>query len=59
MTDSGGFQVLSLAFGDKNKVGKFMTGDKKEKTVFKRSKIKITDAGVYFTYNNKKLFLGH
>src|SRR3989344_9621512 len=25
MTDSGGFQVLSLAFGDKNKVSKFMS----------------------------------
>ena len=24
MTDSGGFQVLSLAFGDKNKVGKII-----------------------------------
>ncbi|MEK7076552.1 MAG: hypothetical protein AAB941_02735 [Patescibacteria group bacterium] len=24
MTDSGGFQILSLAFGDKNKVGKIL-----------------------------------
>ena len=39
MTDSGGFQVLSLAFGDKNKVGKFMTGYLPElpgKTWYKR-----------------------
>ncbi len=56
MTDSGGFQVLSLAFGDKNKVGKFMTGlpaqagDAKADTSYKRSKIKITQKGVYFNF---------
>ena len=48
MTDSGGFQVLSLAFGNKNKVGKFMTGSSGTDTIQKRSKIRITSKGVYF-----------
>src|SRR3989344_4942942 len=48
MTDSGGFQVLSLAFGDKSKIGKFMTGNAKIDKNYKRSKIKITANGVYF-----------
>ncbi|HZZ99278.1 MAG TPA: tRNA guanosine(34) transglycosylase Tgt [Candidatus Paceibacterota bacterium] len=79
MTDSGGFQVLSLAFGDKNKVGKFMTGDRDSNlpasgfarpigtlseqapadlAEYKRTKIKINQKGVYFTYDGKKRFLG-
>lgn len=58
MTDSGGFQVLSLAFGDKSKVGKFMTGEVKADENFKRTKIKITEKGVHFIYNGKKMFLG-
>jgi queuine tRNA-ribosyltransferase len=48
MTDSGGFQVLSLAFSNKNKIGKFMTGSRKNGAVLKRDKIKITPKGVYF-----------
>lgn len=51
MTDSGGFQVLSLAFGDKDKVGKFMTGEVKADDSFKRTKIRITDKGVHFLFN--------
>lgn len=58
MTDSGGFQVLSLAFGDKNKVGKFMTGDAKPDENYKRTKIRITQKGVHFNYLGRKLFLG-
>ncbi len=58
MTDSGGFQVLSLAFGDKSKVGKFMTGDAAKDESYKRSKIRITQKGVHFNYAGKKLFLG-
>jgi len=58
MTDSGGFQVLSLAFGDKNKVGKFMTGDIKKDESYKRTKIKITEKGVRFVFKGKKMFLG-
>ncbi|MBI2065133.1 MAG: tRNA guanosine(34) transglycosylase Tgt [Candidatus Yanofskybacteria bacterium] len=58
MTDSGGFQVLSLAFSDKNKVGKFMTGEAKADKSYKRSKIKITEKGVHFLFNGKKMFLG-
>lgn len=58
MTDSGGFQVLSLAFGDKNKVGKFMTGETKADSSYKRSKIRITQKGVHFNFKGKKSFLG-
>ncbi len=58
MTDSGGFQVLSLAFGDKNKVGKFMTGDAIADVSYKRSKIQITKKGVHFKFKDQKLFLG-
>jgi queuine tRNA-ribosyltransferase len=58
MTDSGGFQVLSLAFGDKNKVGKFMADDTRPDDNFKRSKIKITAKGVYFNFKGSKKFLG-
>ncbi len=58
MTDSGGFQVLSLAFGDKNRVGKFMTGETKTDSSYKRSRIRITQKGVHFNFNGKKLFLG-
>jgi len=64
MTDSGGFQVLSLAFADKNKVSKFMTASsaevltKVERKNYKRSKIRITNKGVHFNYEGRKLFLG-
>ncbi|KKP93477.1 MAG: Queuine tRNA-ribosyltransferase [Parcubacteria group bacterium GW2011_GWA1_36_12] len=58
MTDSGGFQVLSLAFGDKNKVGKFMTGEARVDSSYKRSKIRITQKGVHFNFKGKKSFLG-
>lgn len=58
MTDSGGFQVLSLAFSDKNKVGKFMTGSAKKGEILKRDKIWITSKGIYFTFDGKKMFLG-
>ena len=58
MTDSGGFQVLSLAFDNKNKVGKFMTGEAKPDASYKRTKIRITKEGVHFNYKGRKLFLG-
>jgi len=58
MTDSGGFQVLSLAFDDKDRVGKFMKDDAKLDTSYKRTKIKITSKGVKFFYNKKWKFLG-
>src|SRR3990167_6445868 len=58
MTDSGGFQVLSLAFDDKNKVGKFMTGDAKPDVSYKRTRIKITSQGVKFLWNGRWKFLG-
>jgi queuine tRNA-ribosyltransferase len=60
MTDSGGFQVLSLAFGDKNKVGKIinpqLTTDDLQQ--IKRTKIRVTSKGVHFNFKNKKYFLG-
>ena len=58
MTDSGGFQVLSLAFDDKNKIGKFMTGDTKPDVSYKRTRIKITSQGVKFLWNGRWKFLG-
>jgi queuine tRNA-ribosyltransferase len=58
MTDSGGFQVLSLAFSDKAKVGKFMTGEAKVDQSYKRTKVKITAKGVKFFYDGKWKFLG-
>ncbi len=58
MTDSGGFQVLSLAFGNKSKVGKFMTGDAKAQKDFKRTRVKISGKGVEFYFNGKLFFLG-
>jgi len=58
MTDSGGFQVLSLAFDDKNKIGKFITDNARADKNYKRSKIKITEKGVYFKYDEKWKFMG-
>ena len=58
MTDSGGFQVLSLAFSNKDAAGKFLTGSRRKNTVLKRDKIKITERGVYFYQDGEKLFLG-
>src|SRR3989338_2560089 len=43
MTDSGGFQVLSLAFDNKYKVGKFIGDNAKTDKDYIRSKIKIID----------------
>ena len=58
MTDSGGFQVLSLAFDNKNRVGKFMADSAKKDATYKRTKIKITSKGVHFLFNGKWRFLG-
>src|SRR3989338_4272185 len=58
MTDSGGFQVLSLAFDNKNKIGKFIGDDAKTDSDYKRSKIRITEKGVYFKYDKRWKFLG-
>lgn len=58
MTDSGGFQVFSLGFGKKNKVGKILKSDFKEGEKIKREKIRITDRGVYFSVDGKEKFLG-
>lgn len=68
MTDSGGFQVLSLAFGDESKIGKFIKDSAKADATYNRSRIRITRKGVYFKFNDhstsprlrrtRELFLG-
>ncbi len=57
MTDSGGFQVFSLAFGQDNKVSKILG---KENILNKptRKNIKIAEKGVYFKLNGANKFLG-
>ncbi len=57
MTDSGGFQVFSLGFGRKNKVGKILKSNIKSAKNIKRQNIKITNKGVYFMLEGKKRFL--
>jgi len=58
MTDSGGFQVLSLAFDDRHRIGKFIGDDAKLDKNYRRSKIKITEKGVSFKFDGKWRFLG-
>src|SRR3989338_1749590 len=58
MTDSGGFQVLSLAFDDKNRVGMFMKDGAKKDNSYQRNKIKIGEKGVHFLFDGKWKFLG-
>lgn len=74
MTDSGGFQVLSLAFGDPvvdsrvaspdKKLGhhyrasKFMSDNARLDKNYKRKNIRITQNGVHFNFKGKKMFLG-
>ena len=52
MTDSGGFQVFSLAFGKHAKAGKIFPKkdlEKKDKnTNIERKNVRITNKGVYF-----------
>ena len=59
MTDSGGFQVLSLAFGKRNKIGKFLVDKEaiQKKREYRREQIKITEKGVEFSLDGKKKFL--
>lgn len=59
MTDSGGFQVFSLAFGEKRKVGKIMRENTKLGEVPEREKarIKITNKGVLFSFGGRKRML--
>lgn len=59
MTDSGGFQVFSLGFGLKERVGKILnTKLTKAQAVNGRKNIKITEKGAYFTIEGEKRFLG-
>lgn len=58
MSDSGGFQVFSLGFGKSHGVGKVasMFPDSTDSTDYNNPLI-ITDEGVIFTFNDKKLTL--
>ena len=61
MTDSGGFQVFSLASGRHNKAGKIFprgTAETQKKTEniekeMGRKNVRVTNRGVYFKNNNK------
>lgn len=48
MTDSGGFQVFSLAFGREKGVKKIFPNQAEKTKKLKRKNIKITEKGVYF-----------
>ena len=61
MTDSGGFQVLSLAFDDKNRVGKILSTLPTSQVGYPQRKtqnVKIAQKGVHFNFKGKKSFLG-
>ena len=64
MTDSGGFQVFSLGFGEDHGVGKIHSGTGKPEIIIKKgaqpNKITITDDGVTFrsVVDGRKLFMG-
>lgn len=63
MTDSGGFQVFSLGFGNDLQTNKIVREGSDIATVKKGAQpknIKITEAGVYFRspHDGKKIFLG-
>src|SRR3989344_1335240 len=56
MTDSGGFQVFSLAFGERS-AKKIFPSNAPESTNLKRKNVKITDRGVHFKIDGVKRFL--
>lgn len=61
MTDSAGFQVFSLGFGVKNKVGKILNpvdNRLRKSVIHSRKNIRITKKGVYFKLGGHKRFLG-
>src|SRR3989338_7864017 len=51
MTDSGGFQVFSLAFGKDQGVKKIFPDKPDEARKLERKNIKVTEKGVYFRSN--------
>ncbi|MDP2909533.1 MAG: tRNA guanosine(34) transglycosylase Tgt [bacterium] len=60
MTDSGGFQVLSLGFGMDCNVGKILKQDRKTIQGANPKNLKIMEEGVFFKspVDGKELFLG-
>jgi len=56
MTDSGGFQVFSLAFGQRN-AKKIFPSNTAESANLQRKNVKITDKGVHFVIDGQKRFL--
>src|SRR3989344_3035499 len=58
MTDSGGFQVFSLAFGLEKGVKKIFPNQLDKAKKLERKNIKITEKGVYFLLDGRRRFLG-
>jgi tRNA-guanine transglycosylase len=58
MTDSGGFQVFSLGFGNDQGVKKIFPDDLEKARKASRKNIDITERGVYFKLDGKRRFLG-
>ena len=58
MTDSGGFQVFSLAFGHNQGVKKIFPNQPAKARKLERKNIKVTEKGVYFLLDGRKRFLG-
>ncbi len=62
MTDSGGFQVFSLGFGEDHGVGKVLSAKRKKiiSAGDQPKKLKITDEGVLFrsSIDGREIFLG-
>ncbi len=59
-TDSGGFQVFSLGFGQKHQIGKIARGDISKKLIENNDEenpIQIAEEGVNFTFNGEDLKL--
>lgn len=53
MTDSGGFQVFSLGWGQVHQIGKIAKGEKTIASKNFKNPVKITDEGAVFTYEGK------
>src|SRR3989344_4423228 len=58
MTDSGGFQVFSLAFWHAKGVKKIFPDKPDKANKIQRKNIKVTEKGVYFLLDGRKRFLG-
>lgn len=57
MTDSGGFQVFSLGWGQVHQIGKIARGERIIVSKNFKNPVKITEKGTAFKYNGKKYSL--